>query len=98
MELIVGNSTLCRIGGLKDEASGSYITDATAVANIYDAAETLVGSATLDFVPQSRGIYQGTVNPTTPLVAGAPYSVVISATIPGGNTFRRAFEVVASQN
>lgn len=95
-KLIVGNSTLVEIEGLKDKVTDDWVNDATATASIYTTAATpvLIATVDLDYVVDSNGLYQGTIpNPTIePLVI---YTVVVVAIMVGGGRFQRAYDVQA---
>jgi hypothetical protein len=76
--LFVGNKTVLKLDRLKDVEAGTYVNDATVVAQVYgsDGATPVGSPVTLTHVALSNGKYTGILSELTPLVDLEHYYVV----------------------
>lgn len=81
--LPIGNTVRIWLRSLFRRASGLYVADATVVMSLLDRDGTVVTGASglsLAYEEQTQGDYWGLLPASLTLVAGRPYTLVLTAT------------------
>lgn len=83
MAAFVGNTNLLELNGLKNEAAGAFVNDASVTVTIKDAEGANVSGAvwpmTMVYVEASDGDYRVALSHELPFEAKATYTALIEA-------------------
>ena len=83
----VGNDNIIELRGLKDEATDTWVNDATVTMTVIVAGSSAVGGDSwpkvMDYVPGSDGVYRAMIGHAAQIVDGGRYEAVIDVVISG---------------
>jgi hypothetical protein len=86
--LYLGNNSIVDVTGLRDEATGAYVTDANVVMTLLTQTGAEVGGVQwpiqLVYVPETSGTYRATLPYTLDLTEGGRYVARIIANAGAG--------------
>lgn len=81
--LYYGSDMLLEVSGLKDQANGAWINDATVAVTLEDSADNLVVGESwplaLTYVTGSDGVYRAILRDTLTLAINARYVATVTA-------------------